>query len=101
MRVGHDPDSLGYSDAVGDLERHGRGYQLAAARARGLVVWARQEAIAAFVADHRSIAVAGTTGKTTTTSISDSGEQREAFAVIKVAGVERLMIVPVDHIIVE
>ncbi len=33
--------------------------------------------------------------------LSDSGEQREAFAVIKVAGVERLMIVPVDHIIMD
>ena len=33
--------------------------------------------------------------------LSDSGERREAFAVIKVAGIERLMIVPVEHIIAE
>jgi UDP-N-acetylmuramate--alanine ligase len=43
--------------------------ELAASRARGLAVWARQQAIAAFASDRRSIAVAGTTGKTTTTSM--------------------------------
>ncbi len=43
--------------------------ELAAARAAGLAVWARQQAIAAVAASHRAIAVAGTTGKTTTTSM--------------------------------
>ncbi len=70
VRVGHDPDSLGDPDAVVISSAIAEeNPELAAARARGLVVWARQQAIAAFVADHRSIAVAGTTGKTTTTSM--------------------------------
>ena len=43
--------------------------ELAAAREVGLPVWARQQALAAFAAGHRAIAVAGTHGKTTTTSM--------------------------------
>ncbi len=70
VRVGHDADAMGDPDAVvissAIAEENA---ELAAARARDLPVWARQQAIAAFAADHRSIAVAGTTGKTTTTSM--------------------------------
>ena len=70
VRVGHDAESLGDPDAVVISTAIGEGNpELAAARARGLAVWARQQAIAAFASDHRSIAVAGTTGKTTTTSM--------------------------------
>ncbi|HUF59188.1 MAG TPA: UDP-N-acetylmuramate--L-alanine ligase [Actinomycetota bacterium] len=70
MRVGHDADALGDPDAVVISSAIAEeNPELAAARARGLAVWARQQAIAAFAADHRSIAVAGTTGKTTTTSM--------------------------------
>ena len=58
------PDAVVISSAIAEDNP-----ELAAARARGLPVWARQQAIAAFAADHRSIAVAGTTGKTTTTSM--------------------------------
>lgn len=31
--------------------------------------------------------------------LSDSGDKKEAFAVIKVAGLERLMVVPVESIL--
>jgi UDP-N-acetylmuramate--alanine ligase len=70
IRVGHDADELGDPDAVvissAITEENP---ELAAARGRGIAVWARQQAIAAFAEAHRSIAVAGTTGKTTTTSM--------------------------------
>jgi len=70
VRVGHDPDALDDPDAVVISSAIGEGNpELAAARARGFPVWARQQAIAAFADAHRSIAVAGTTGKTTTTSM--------------------------------
>ena len=70
VRVGHDADELGDPDAVVISSAISEGNpELAAARARGLAVWARQQAIAAFADTHRSIAVAGTTGKTTTTSM--------------------------------
>ena len=70
IRVGHDADALEAPDAVVISSAIAEGNpELAAARARGLAVWARQQAIAAFASTHRSIAVAGTTGKTTTTSM--------------------------------
>jgi UDP-N-acetylmuramate--alanine ligase len=70
VHVGHDPEALGDPDVVVVSTAIGEGDpELAAARARGLPVWARQQAIAAFAEAHRSIAVAGTTGKTTTTSM--------------------------------
>jgi UDP-N-acetylmuramate--alanine ligase len=70
VRVGHDAAALGDPDVVvistaiatTNPERE-------AAVARGIPVWARQQAIAAFADAHRSISVAGTTGKTTTTSM--------------------------------
>jgi UDP-N-acetylmuramate--alanine ligase len=69
VRVGHDaelgdPDAVVISSAITEENP-----ELAAARGRGIAVWARQQAIAAFAEAHRSIAVAGTTGKTTTTSM--------------------------------
>jgi UDP-N-acetylmuramate--alanine ligase len=70
IRVGHDADALDAPDAVVVSSAIAEGNpELAAARARGLMVWARQQAIAACAVTHRSIAVAGTTGKTTTTSM--------------------------------
>jgi UDP-N-acetylmuramate--alanine ligase len=70
IRVGHDADALGAPDAVVVSSAIAEDDpELAAARARGLAVWARQQAIAAFAVTDRSIAVAGTTGKTTTTSM--------------------------------
>lgn len=70
VRVGHDAEALGDPDAVVISSAIPAGNpELSAARDRGIAVWARQQAIAAFAHAHRSIAVAGTTGKTTTTSM--------------------------------
>ena len=60
----HDPDAVVVSSAIGD-----RNVELEAARRRGVPVWARAQALAALTAGKRSIAVAGTHGKTTTTSM--------------------------------
>jgi UDP-N-acetylmuramate--alanine ligase len=70
VRVGHDASSLDRPDAVviSSAIREDNP-ELAAARAAGLPVWARQQAIAACAVTRRSIAVSGTTGKTTTTSM--------------------------------
>jgi UDP-N-acetylmuramate--alanine ligase len=68
--VGHDPDRVGSPDvviissAIGEADP-----ELRAARGRGVPIWARQQALVALAAGHRSIAVAGTHGKTTTTSM--------------------------------
>jgi UDP-N-acetylmuramate--alanine ligase len=68
--VGHDAAHLGESDVVVISSAIGeRNPELVAARDRGIEVWARQQALAAFAAGHRAIAVAGTHGKTTTTSL--------------------------------
>jgi UDP-N-acetylmuramate--alanine ligase len=68
--VGHDgarigePDAVVISSAIGE-----RNTELAAARARGIRVWARAQVLASAGLGHRVIAVAGTHGKTTTTSM--------------------------------
>jgi UDP-N-acetylmuramate--alanine ligase len=68
--VGHDPARLDDPDVVVVSSAIGPGNpELRAAHDRGIPVWARQQAIAALAADRRSIAVAGTHGKTTTTSM--------------------------------
>jgi UDP-N-acetylmuramate--alanine ligase len=70
VHVGHDAAGLGRPDAVVISSAIAEDNpELMAARATGLPVWARQQAIAAVAEAHRSIAVAGTTGKTTTTSM--------------------------------
>jgi UDP-N-acetylmuramate--alanine ligase len=70
VRVGHDAAAIGRPDAVVISSAIDEGNaELAAARAAGLAVWARQQAVAAVAGSHRAIAVAGTTGKTTTTSM--------------------------------
>ena len=70
VAIGHSPAHLGEPDAVvissAILERN---VELAEARRRGLVVWARAQALAASARGKRMIAVAGTHGKTTTTSM--------------------------------
>ena len=69
-RVGHDPAALGTPDAVVISSAiRDANPELAAARERGLVVWRRQQALAALAGGRRAIAVAGTHGKTTTTSL--------------------------------
>ncbi|HET9672014.1 MAG TPA: UDP-N-acetylmuramate--L-alanine ligase [Actinomycetota bacterium] len=70
VRVGHDAAAVGRPDAlvISSAIREDNP-ELALARAAGVPIWARQQAIAAFAAAHRAIAIAGTTGKTTTTSM--------------------------------
>ncbi len=76
VTVGHDPANL--SDApvvvVSSAIRQ-TNPELAAARASGRVVLARAAALAALMAGRRGIAVAGTHGKTTTTSMLTVGLQ--------------------------
>jgi UDP-N-acetylmuramate--L-alanine ligase len=68
--VGHaaaalgDPDAVVISSAIADDN-----VELQAARGRGIPVWRRQQALAALAQGRRAIAVAGTHGKTTTTSM--------------------------------
>jgi UDP-N-acetylmuramate--alanine ligase len=70
IRVGHDaahvadPDAVVISSAIPDDN-----VELRAAEARGIPVWRRQQALAALVRGRRAIAVAGTHGKTTVTSM--------------------------------
>jgi UDP-N-acetylmuramate--alanine ligase len=68
--VGHDAANLGDPDVVVvSTAIRERNPELAEARGRGLPVWARAQALAALMADVPSIAVSGTHGKTTTTSM--------------------------------
>ena len=68
--VGHAAEQLGAPDAVVVSSAiHPSNPELVEARERGLPVWARAQALAALAGDARAIAVAGTHGKTTTTSM--------------------------------
>ena len=68
--VGHDGDRIGEPDAVVISSAIGdRNPELVAARTRGIAVWARAQVLAAAGEGRRVIAVAGTHGKTTTTSM--------------------------------
>jgi UDP-N-acetylmuramate--alanine ligase len=68
--VGHDPERAGapgvavISSAIAPSDP-----ELAALRGRGVPVWARQQALAALASGRRAVAIAGTHGKTTTTSM--------------------------------
>jgi UDP-N-acetylmuramate--alanine ligase len=70
IAVGHDashladPDAVVISSAIAESNP-----ELRAARDRGIAVWRRQQAVAALAAGRRAISVAGTHGKTTTTSM--------------------------------
>jgi UDP-N-acetylmuramate--alanine ligase len=70
VSVGHDPGALGTPDAVivSSAIRE-RDPELAAARAASVPVWKRQQALAALAGGRRAVAVSGTHGKTTTTSL--------------------------------
>ena len=68
--VGHDPAQVGAPDVVVVSSAIGDGnLELREARRRNIPVWARAQLLAAVGADRRSIVVAGTHGKTTTTSM--------------------------------
>jgi UDP-N-acetylmuramate--alanine ligase len=70
VRVGHGAEQVGDAEAVviSSAIRE-TNPELVAARERGIPVWMRAQALAAAAAGHRAIAVAGTHGKTTTTSM--------------------------------
>jgi UDP-N-acetylmuramate--alanine ligase len=70
IAVGHDAANVGEPDAVVASSAIAESNpELREARRRGVPVWARAQALAAAAADRRQIAVAGTHGKTTTTSM--------------------------------
>jgi UDP-N-acetylmuramate--alanine ligase len=70
VEVGHDPAHLGTADTVVvSTAIRADNPELSTARARGLRVLPRAVALAAVMAGRRSIAVAGTHGKTSTTSM--------------------------------
>ena len=70
VEVGHDPAHLGDADTVVvSTAIRADNRELSAARERGLRVLPRAVALAAVMAGRRSIAVAGTHGKTSTTSM--------------------------------
>ena len=70
VAVGHDPAHLGDADTVVvSTAIRPDNSELVAARARGLAVLPRAVALAAVMAGRRSVAVAGTHGKTSTTSM--------------------------------
>src|SRR5436305_3694330 len=70
VHVGHDAEHLGDADTVVVSSAiRDRNPELAAARTRGINVIPRAAALAALMADGRGVAVAGTHGKTTTTSM--------------------------------
>ncbi len=59
-----------------------------AARARGIPVWHRSELLARFVRDHRTVAVTGTSGKSTVTAM--------IFEILAAAGLEPSVITGAD-----
>ena len=70
VAVGHDPAHLGDADTVVvSTAIRGDNPELVAARERGLRVLPRAVGLAAVMAGRRSVAVAGTHGKTSTTSM--------------------------------
>ena len=75
--VGHDATNLGTPDAViiSSAIRHGNP-ELEAARVRAIPTWKRQQALGALVRGHRAVSVAGTHGKTTTTSLVAAALER-------------------------
>jgi UDP-N-acetylmuramate--alanine ligase len=70
IHVGHDPALLGSPDVVvvSSAIRDDNPEVAAAARS-GIPIWKRQQAIGALAAGHRTIAISGAHGKTTTTSL--------------------------------
>lgn len=77
VTVGHDPSNLGDPTCVVVCTAiRADNPELVAARARGIPVVHRAEALASLMADRRAVVVAGTHGKTTTTSMLSVAFQR-------------------------
>lgn len=70
ISVGHAADQVGTPDAVIVSSAIApTNVEARKARDEGIPIWARAQALAAFAAGHRAVAIAGTHGKTTTTSM--------------------------------
>jgi UDP-N-acetylmuramate--alanine ligase len=71
VHIGHDPSHLpeGVVTVVVSAAIRQANPELAAARERGLTVLHRAKALAALMEDHRAVCIAGTAGKTSTTSM--------------------------------
>ena len=70
IEVGHDATHLGSPDVVVISSAIAPGNaELRAAEGAGIPVWRRQQAVAALAAGRRAVSIAGTHGKTTTTSL--------------------------------
>lgn len=70
VHVGHDAANLGAPDAVVISSAIAPGnVEVMAATERGIPVWTRAQAVGALAAGRRTLAVAGTHGKTTTTAM--------------------------------
>jgi UDP-N-acetylmuramate--alanine ligase len=70
VRVGHDPTQLGDAELVAlSTAIPEMNVEVAEANRRGLPVWRRSELLAAICAQRRTIAVGGTHGKTSTSSM--------------------------------
>jgi UDP-N-acetylmuramate--alanine ligase len=77
--IGHDPSLAGDPDVlVVSSAIRGDDPEVAAAAARDIPVWKRQQALAALADGRRAIAVSGAHGKTTTTSMIASILERAA-----------------------
>ncbi|MFB3737791.1 MAG: UDP-N-acetylmuramate--L-alanine ligase [Candidatus Velamenicoccus archaeovorus] len=80
VHVGHRPEQIGEPDAVVVSSAvQERNVELAEARRRGLRVLARAQVLAALATGHRTLAVSGTHGKTTTTSMLSTILEREGL----------------------
>lgn len=70
IAIGHAAANLGDVDAVvASAAVSERNPEIVAAHERGIPVWSRAQGLAAAAADRRTLAVSGTHGKTTTTSM--------------------------------
>lgn len=70
VELGHDASNLGDAKVVlASTAIPVENPEIAAAKAQGLPVWSRAEGLAAVMADSKGVAVSGTHGKTTTTSM--------------------------------
>jgi UDP-N-acetylmuramate--alanine ligase len=89
VRIGHSPAHLqGVDLVVASRAVPAESAELLAARGRGLPVWHRAELLGRLMGDARSIAVAGTHGKTTTTAM--------AAAVMAAGGLDPTALVGAD-----
>jgi len=70
IAIGHDPANVDGPDAIVISSAIGAANpELRAAQAAGIAVWRRQQAVAALAAGRQAVAIAGSHGKTTTTSL--------------------------------